>query len=330
MKMSRKAFLCLSAGMAGSLRTAAAPPVFSSSGRIPLRGVIPAALTPFDAELRIARADLRRHLEALSAVRGVTAIMVNGAAGEDFSLSRDERRSIVAEAVGTVGRRTPILAALRETKDGYALAALAQDAAAEGADAVLIMPPANKDDLGWERARARFSAVFDAVSLPVAIYQTGYSTETLVRLAELPRVFAIKEGNGNPAVFERNLRAVRAVRRDVAIWSTHSSWLLADLATGADGILSGMGSLAADLQAALADAIWRSDLAAARHVNDRLFPLTQVFYSPGQNAHTRMKYALKRLGRWDNDYVRPALRPLDDAERARIDGALRQSGLLPA
>jgi 4-hydroxy-tetrahydrodipicolinate synthase len=169
-----------------------------------------------------------------------------------------------------------------------------------------------------------------AVSLPVAFYQTGYSTDTLVRLVELPPIFAIKDGNGNPADFERNLRAVRAVRRDVAIWSTHSSWLLADLATGADGILSGMGSVGADLQADLADAVWRSDLAAARRVNDRVFPLTQVFYSPGQNAHTRMKYALKRLGRWKNDFVRPALKPLDAAERARIDRALVQSGLLPA
>jgi dihydrodipicolinate synthase/N-acetylneuraminate lyase len=41
----------------------------------------------------------------------------------------------------------------------------------------------------------------------------------------------------------------------------------------------------------------------------------------------RMKYALKRIGRWENEAVRPPLRPLDDAERAAIDRALRESGL---
>jgi 4-hydroxy-tetrahydrodipicolinate synthase len=141
-------------------------------------------------------------------------------------------------------------------------------------------------------------------------------------------VIAVKEGSGSPEVFERNLRAVRASGRGVAIWSTHSRWLLADLALGADGILSGMGSMAADLHVALAEAVWRSDLAAARQVNDRLFPLTQAFYRPEGDPHTRMKYALKRMGRWQHDAIRPPLKPLDDDERARIDRALRESGLL--
>lgn len=330
--MTRKSFLTSLAAAAGA--TAAAGSSSGPTGNavevpaIPKRGVIPAALTPFTADGAIARADLRRHHEALAAVPGVTAIMVNGAAGEDFSLSRDERRSIVADASSAIGPRTPVIAALRETRQGHSLADLARDAAAAGARAVLIMPPGKKEDFAGEAARARIEPVFAAVDLPVALYQTGYSTETLVRLAEFPRLFAIKEGNGNPAVFERNLRALRSLRPDIAVWSTHSSWLLADLAVGADGILSGMGSVAADLHAILAAAVWQSDLRAARAVNDRLFPLTQVFYAPGQNAHTRMKYALKRLGRWENDFVRPPLKPLDSAERTRIDRALTESGLL--
>jgi 4-hydroxy-tetrahydrodipicolinate synthase len=253
-------------------------------------------------------------------------IQVNGAAGQDAALSRDERRTLVAEAVAAVGDRSPIIAALRETPK-ITLRDLATDAAAEGAHAVLIMPPPDKNDAEWEGARTRFSRVLDATDLAVAIYQVGYATETLTRLAQLPPVFAIKEGSGDPGAFELNMRSVRALGRDVAIWSTHSRWLLADLAVGADGILSGMGSIAANLHVALAEAVWRSDLAAARHVNDRLFPLTQVFYRPGGDPHTRMKYALQRIGRWEHDAVRPPLRPLDDAERAAIDRALRESGL---
>jgi len=259
-------------------------------------------------------------------VPGVTAIMVNGAAGQDAALSRDERRTLVAEAVAAVGDRSPIIAALRETPK-ITLRDLATDAAAEGAHAVLIMPPPDKNDAEWEGARTRFSRVLDATDLAVAIYQVGYATETLTRLAQLPPVFAIKEGSGDPVAFELNMRSVRALGRDVAIWSTHSRWLLADLAVGADGILSGMGSIAANLHVALAEAVWRSDLAVARQVNNRLFPLTQVFYRPGGDPHTRMKYALQRIGRWEHDAVRPPLRPLDDAERAAIDRALRESGL---
>lgn len=327
--MNRKTFLTtIGVGAAAALarRVRAASP----KARMPRRAVIPAALTPYDDDLRVDVAEFRRHIAVLAAVPGVSGIMVNGAAGHDSTLTRDERRRLVAEALAAADDRVRILAALRETKGLPTLAPFAKDAAAEGAHALVVMPSANKADEAWDGARARFDSAFSAANLPVAIYQTGYDTETLTRLAALPPIFAIKEGSGSPAVFERNLRAVRALGRDVAVWSTHSSWLLADLAVGADGILSGMGSVAADLHVALAEAVWRSDLVAARAVSDRLFPLTQVFYRPGQDAHTRMKYALKKLGRQQRELVRPPRQPLDDAERAAIDRALLESGLLAA
>ena len=315
---------------AGALALACPPSALAAASPrrvIPRRSVIPAALTPLDENLGLDLPDFRRHIAALAAVPGVTAIMVNGAAGHDNTLTRDERRRLVAEAVAAAGPRVAIMAALRETKDDPTLAPFARDAEAEGAHALVVMPPANKADEAWDHARIRFDHALSASTLPVAIYQTGYDTETLTKLAALPPVFAIKEGNGSPAVFERNMRSVRALGRNVAIWTTHSSWLLSDLALGADGLLSGMGSVAADLQVALAEAVWRSDLAAARMVNDRLFPLTQAFYRPGQDAHSRMKYALKKLGRIKHDLVRPPRKPIDDADRAVIDRALAASGL---
>ncbi len=324
--MNRKEFLLATGAAALAPRSPAAP--IASHRVVPLRAVVPAALTPLDENLRVDVADFRRHLTALADVRGVTAIMVNGAAGHDNTLTRDERRMLVAEAVAAVGDRVKILAALRETAELRSLAPFAQDAAKEGAHALVIMPPGNKADEAWPGARGRFEGAMAASSLPVAIYQTGYDTETLTRLAAMPPVFAIKEGSGSPAVFERNLRAVRSLGRDIAMWSTHSSWLLADLATGADGLLSGMGSVAADLHVALAEAVWRSDLAGARKISDRLFPLTQAFYRPGGDAHTRMKYALVKLGRMKTDAVRPPRKSVDATERAAIDRALRDSGLL--
>ncbi len=326
--MTRKSFLLsLGAGISAVAPGISAATLRTGPRPIPARGVIPAALTPFTADQQVSHRDFRRHLAALSAVRGVTAIMVNGAAGEDAALSREERRALVAEAVAAVGNRTPIIAAVRELKGDPDLGALAKDAAAEGAHALMIMPPANKADLTWEGARRRFGRVFESSDLPVAVYHTAYATETLVRFTEFPAVFAIKEGGGDPAMFMQNLQALRAARADLAIWSTNSRWLLADLAAGADGILSGMGSVTADWHVALAEAVWRSDLAAARQVNERMLPLVRAFYRPGQNAHARMKYALDKLGRIQFALVRPPLKPLDDAERKVVEQALHETGL---
>ncbi len=329
MDLTRRSFL-LSTGAgiaAASLRSAVAAPA-ATRRPIPARSVIPAALTPFGADLAISRRDFRRHLGALADVRGVTAIMVNGAAGEDAALSRDERRAQIAEAVAAVGDRTPIIAAVRELKGDADLGQLAKDAATEGAHALMLMPPPNKDDLLWEHARRRCERVFAAASLPVAIYHVNYATETLVQFAGLSPVFAIKEGGGDAAAFAHNLLALRGARADLAIWSTNSRWLLADLAVGADGILSGMGSVTADWHVALAEAVWRSDLSAARAVHARMLPLVRAFYRPGQNPHTRMKYALTLLGRMQLDQVRPPLKPLDETERRIVETALRETGLL--
>lgn len=105
------------------------------------------ALTPFTADLQISRSDFRRPLKGWPTSAGVTAIMVNGAAGKDAALSRDEGPSQIAEALAAMGDRTPIIAAVREQRGDPDLETLARAAAAAGASALTVMPPPNKADL---------------------------------------------------------------------------------------------------------------------------------------------------------------------------------------
>jgi len=295
---------------------------------LPRKAIIPAALTSIDKDGKIDFLDFKRHISSLADIDGVSAIMVNGGSGHDKTLTREERRKLLGEALAAVDNKVPILAAVRESQAIPNLAPLAKDAQLEGAQAMTIMPPANEQGFSWDFAHRRFEEACTASNLPVVIYQSRYETEILVQLASLFPVVGVKEGSKDPSTFERNLRALRDLKRNIAVWSTHSKWLLADLAIGADGILSGMGSVAADLHVALAEAVDRSDLVAARKINDRIFPLVEAFYRPGQDAHIRMKYALRKLGRQKHDFVRPPLRPLDADDRSRIDEALVQSGLL--
>jgi 4-hydroxy-tetrahydrodipicolinate synthase len=104
---------------------------------------------------------------------------------------------------------------------------------------------------------------------------------------------------------------------------------LSSLVLGCDGLLSGSGSVIADLQSALFRAVQGSDLAEARRLNDRIEPLARVFYSePWVDMHNRMKEALVLLGRLPRAVVRPPLVKLESAEIARIRQALVDAGLL--
>jgi 4-hydroxy-tetrahydrodipicolinate synthase len=112
----------------------------------------------------------------------------------------------------------------------------------------------------------------------------------------------------------------------VNVLTTHSSWLLSSLVLGCNGLLSGSGSVIADLQSALWQAVKANDLARARQLNDRIFPVAQAFYAdPFVDMHNRMKEALVMLGRIPCAAVRPPLVKISEAEITRIRKALQDA-----
>ena len=98
---------------------------------------------------------------------------------------------------------------------------------------------------------------------------------------------------------------------------------------GCDGLLSGSGSVIADLQAKLFRAVQANDLARARRLHDLISPTAEVFYAePWVDMHNRMKEALVLLGKLPRAVVRPPLVKISGDEIARIRQALVGAGLL--
>jgi 4-hydroxy-tetrahydrodipicolinate synthase len=302
-------------------------------------GIIPANLLPFKRDYSINEKDYRRHLSWLADVSGVTAVVVNGHAAEVASLSREERRRALATGLDEVGSRVPLISGIYT--DGTLEAVdLARDAKEEGASGLLIFPPTLfmwGARLRPEMAYGHFATIAEAVDLPMVVFQyppsqgIGYDADTLVKLTEIPQVVAVKEWSNDIVVFEENLRALRATGRPVAILSSYSMSLFASFVLGADGAISGMGSVTADIQAELFERVQKGDLEGARSVNDRLYPLVRVFYKqPFVDMHNRMKEALAILGRIEDAVVRPPLQPITEDEREQIRRALIQAGLMTA
>lgn len=103
---------------------------------------------------------------------------------------------------------------------------------------------------------------------------------------------------------------------------------ISSLVLGCNGLLSGSGSVIADLQAALLQAVKANDLARANQLNERIVPIAQAFYAdPFVDMHNRMKEALVILRRIPCAAVRPPLVKISDAEIARIRRALDEAGI---
>lgn len=299
-------------------------------------GVIPAVLLPFADDLSIDEKGFRKHLSDVAATDGLSAVTINAHSTEVASCSFDEQRRVLEIAQDEVGDRLPIVNGV--WADGSIEAArIARMAEQGGASALLVFPPA-PFTLGQTPAMAveHFKRIADATSLPLIVFQyplatgQGYPRETLLAMIEaVPTIRAIKDWAGNVQQHEMQVRALQSLKRPVNVLTTHSSWLLSSLVLGCNGLLSGSGSVIPDLQAALFQAVQRNDLADARRLNDRLYPLARVFYAePWVDMHNRMKEALVLLGRLPRAVVRPPLVKLGRAEIDRIRGVLVEAGLL--
>ena len=302
-------------------------------------GVIPATLIAFDKDYEVDKQNSLKHLRDVAMTNGLSAITVNGHASEIHACSFAEQQELLALSLAEVGDRLPLVNGVYA--DGsHAAVDVARMAAAEGASALLVFPP-NSMSMGGqlrpEMALRHFAMIAEATDLPLILFQypqatgLGYPFATMQAIFDaVPSIVAIKDWCNDPMLHEKHIRNFQSRQRPVNVLTTHSSWLMASLSMGPAGLLSGAGSVIADLQVALFEAIQANDLAAARATNDRIYPLVQAFYrAPFLDMHNRMKVCLQLLGRIDTAFVRPPLMPLTSAEIEELKAALVASGLLP-
>jgi 4-hydroxy-tetrahydrodipicolinate synthase len=302
-------------------------------------GVIPAVLLPFHTDFSIDEESYRKHLRDVAAVEGISAVTVNGHSCEVHACNLDEQRRVLAVTLDEIGDRLPIVAGVYA--DGSLEAArIARLAEADGAASLLVFPPqsmAMGGQLRPDMALAHFAAIAAASSLPLICFNyslasgLGYPHETLLRLVTaVPSIRAVKDWSGDVMMHERNIRVLQSLPCPVNVLTTHSAWLMGSLVLGCNGLLSGAGSVIADLQVALFRAVKNNDLAAARAINDRIYPLAQAFYAPPfLDMHNRMKEVLALLGRLPPAVVRPPLVKLGAAEIERLRRAIAAAGLAP-
>lgn len=302
-----------------------------------LEGVIPANLMAFDADLQIDERNYRRHIRYLVDTPGVSGITTNAHASEVATLTLEEQQYSLDITLDEVAGKVPVVCGVYE--DGtHKATKIAKAAERQGADCLLVFPSAVFDfghQLRPEMAYGHIAAIAEATSLPIIVFvypaTSGLHipTDNLVKICrEIDNVVAVKEWSNDIGVYERNYRELKALDKEISLLSSFSKSLLASLCVGADGILSGHGSVIADFHVEMFEAVKRGDLEGARRVAERIYPVVQVTYAdPFLDGHNRMKEALALVGRIDEAHVRPPLRRISDAERERIRRVVTEANL---
>jgi 4-hydroxy-tetrahydrodipicolinate synthase len=304
----------------------------TASRRPTIGGALTALVTPFTGDGRVDWVAFRRLVHQQVAA-GIDGLVPCGTTGEAPTLSSKERARLIDVAVETVAewqtsRRVHVVAGTG-TNDTAATITATRRAAALGADAALVVAPYyNRPD--QRMLESHFRAVADAGDLPIVVYNvpsrtgTNVDSDTFLRLAEHPRVVAVKEASGN---LEQIARICRERPPDVAVLAGDDAWTLAVLAMGGDGVVSVASNEIPGEMVALCASARAGDWLEARSKHERWLPLFLANFRGGPNP-VPAKAALVEMGILEYDTVRPPLLPLSDTARAELAGVLSSLGLV--
>lgn len=303
-----------------------------TTSRRTLRGAFTALVTPFTRDGALDEAAFTRLVERQLDL-GIDGLVPCGTTGESPTTSHDEDDVLIGLAIEAVARRgltgrVPVIAGTGSNNTATVVASTRR-ARDLGADAALVVAPYyNKPD--QRMLEAHYRTVADEGGLPVVVYNVPGRTScnvdaaTLLRLAEHPRIVAVKEASAN---LEQIMTILRDRPAGFSVLSGDDSWTYSLLALGGDGVISVASNEVPAEMARLCALARAGDWVGALALHNRLLDLMRVnFISPNP---VPVKAALAEMGLIE-DVLRQPLLPLADEQRRSLLQTLAAAGVLPA
>ena len=291
-----------------------------------LRGSMPPLVTPFSA----GRLDERAYAKLVDfqISQGSHGVLVNGTTAEPSTLTVAERNRLVDVAVETAGRRIPVVAAtgsqsMAETQ------ALTTHAVRAGVDALLIVTPYYIRPP--QRGLIEFLLeVTKHHETPWMVYHipgrtaVSVTIDTMATLRDRSKTFVgIKHASNDLGFVSECLMKLGS---DFRVFVGLEELSFPMMTIGACGLMNAVGNILPRSLAALCEAVWTSDIAAARSIHDQLFELNKsIFFDTNPIP---IKYMMKRLGLLVRDEHRLPMSPATPDLAKQLDDVLRRHGLL--
>jgi 4-hydroxy-tetrahydrodipicolinate synthase len=291
-----------------------------------LRGCGTAIVTPFQDDGAVDEAALRS-LVAWQIDSGIDFLVPCGTTGETPTLSHDEWRRVVEITIEVAAGRVPIIAGATSNSTADAVDKAAEISSVPGVSAILSASPYyNKPT--QEGQFLHFEAVAKASKVPVVLYnvpgRTGVNLEpaTVVRLAAMPNVAAVKEASG---VISQIAEVCRLLPAPFSVLSGDDALTLPVIAVGGCGVISVASNVFPMEMAELARAANDGDYTRARQLHQKFLPLMQAHFI--ESNPIPVKAVLAMMGRIRENYRLPLCR-MQPHLRAKLEEIARAAGVL--
>ncbi|MFE6198466.1 4-hydroxy-tetrahydrodipicolinate synthase [Streptomyces sp. NPDC057838] len=293
--------------------------------RTPLLGrTLCAMVTPFTASGAL-DLDGAQHLAAHLVANGCDGLVLSGTTGESPTTTDAEKSALITAVREAVGGGATIVAGIG-TADTRHTAELARQAEKAGADGLLVVAPYYSRP-PQDAVEAHFRQIADTTGLPLMLYDipartgTCVAPETILRLADHPRIVAVKDCSSDFLAAQKIL-----ARTDLAYYAGCDEHVLALYAVGGAGYVSTVANVIPAHLRAVLDAFDTADTARAARLQQRATPLIEAMMAAGLPGAVTAKSLL-------NDLALPAgpvRAPLRSADRTTADGLLAHHGALRA
>ncbi len=292
-----------------------------------LQGCGTALVTPFRPDGELDEAALSAHVHWQIA-NGISLLIAAGTTAETPALSRAEWLRVVELTAEAAAGRVSVFAGATHNSTRQAVENARELARVPGLTGILTANPYYNRP-GQEGQYQHFKAIAESMDLPVMLYnipgRTGANLEpeTVLRLAEIPNIVALKESSG---VMSQITAILTQAPRSFRIFAGDDALTLPTIAVGGIGLISVASNAIPQAMVAMVEAALTDNWVLARRLNRQYFRLMQAIFTEPSPAPIKAVLAL--LGR-GNETLRLPMVPVTEPTSRKLERLLGELGMLP-
>ena len=300
-----------------------------------LKGIYAATVVPLNKDKSIDKKSLNEHIKTIINTNGIKGLLINGHAGENFTLNSYDQIEVVRFAKKNKKKNKKIISGLN-FEDPIFASSVAQKMEKAGADAILIFPPFSwsqgvTSDMIYEHHKI----ICNQVKKPVFLYQSSiysghlsYTKKTLKKLLKIKNISGVKEGSWNYKSYVSNYNFFKKYKKNFIVMASGDEHLYKCFKYKSDGSQVSIAAIVPDKVVELIEKIKQKKYLEAKLIDNKLLVLAKNIYGkyPQNFATARIKYCLKILKKIPNEIMKSSI-SLDQNEKNQLKKSLKFLGL---
>ena len=297
------------------------------------KGIYAATIVPLKKDKSINKNYLKKHLKEIINIKGIKGLLINGHAGENFTLSENEQIEVVKIANKNKTKNKLLVSGLN-FENPFKASKIAKKMQNAGADAIMIFPPFSwSQGINDNMILEHHKIICNNIKIPVFLYQSSVSTgsmaytpSVLKKLMSIKGVMGIKEGSWNFKRYVKNYKLIRKKSKSFLIMASGDEHLYPCFKYKSDGSLVSLAAIAPEMIIEMIKLIKEKKYTKAKMLDKKLLILAKNIYGkkPANFATARIKYCLKLLKKIPNDIMKSSIK-LDEKEKIQLKNSIKNS-----